>query len=53
MRISHQGAGRRQTEVALDTGGGMWVAFRAGIRFIHLDSAPNCWRAAAGVTFAP
>ncbi len=59
VRISDHGAGRREAELALDMGGGMWlritsrVAFRADIRFIHIDNAPNFWRAAAGVTFAP
>ena len=43
-------------EVALTLGGGVWVpmrgrvASRADLRFIHVNNAPNFWRAYYGVT---
>ena len=56
-------AGRADTEteveLAVDVGGGFWLrvagplALRTDLRFIHIDNAPNFWRVAAGVTFAP
>ena len=48
-----------EVELALDVGGGFWLrvvgplALRTDVRFIHIDDAPNFWRAAAGVTLAP
>ena len=48
-----------QVELAIDAGGGFWLrvagplALRADIRFIHIDNAPNFWRAVAGITIAP
>ena len=60
VRLS-TGRAETQTEVepAVDVGGGLWLrvagpfALRVDVRFIHIDNAPNFWRAAAGVTFAP
>ena len=48
-----------QVELAVDVGGGFWLwvagplALRGDIRFIHIDNAPNFWRAVAGITIAP
>ena len=48
-----------EVELAVDVGGGVWLwvagplALRADVRFIHIDNAPNFWRSAAGLTFAP
>ena len=48
-----------EVELAVDLGGGFWLrvagplALRADIRFIHIDNAPNFWRAVAGITIAP
>jgi hypothetical protein len=58
-RITAPRPGPTSLEVALDFGGGVWlrvagpIALRADVRFIHIDNAPNFWRAAGGVTFAP
>ncbi len=48
-----------KVELAVDFGGGIWLrvtgplALRADVRFIHIDDAPNFWRAVAGITVAP
>jgi len=48
-----------EVELAVDVGGGLWLrvagplALRVDVRFIHIDNAPNFWRAVAGVTLAP
>ena len=58
-RISTTRAGmaaERDVELAVDFGGGLWLrvsgplALRADVRFIHIDNAPNFWRAATGLT---
>jgi hypothetical protein len=49
---------RTALEVAVDMGGGAWlrvagpVAIRGDVRFIHIDNAPNFWRAGGGITVA-
>ncbi len=54
-----QAAADVEVELALDVGGGVWLrvagpfALRADVRFIHIDNAPNFWRAASGLTFWP
>ena len=59
-RLSSGRAGAEtEVELAVDVGGGLWLrvagplALRADIRFIHIDAAPNFWRAVAGITVAP
>ena len=59
-RLSSGRAGTEtEVELAVDFGGGVWVrvtgplALRADVRFIHIDNAPNFWRAAAGTTITP
>lgn len=57
-RLSSSGA-ETDVELAVGIGGGVWVhvtgplAFRADVRFIHIDNAPNFWRTAAGITITP
>ncbi len=58
-RLSRGPAGAEtQIELAVDFGGGIWLriagpfALRADVRFIHIDNAPNFWRAVAGITVA-
>ena len=59
-RVSSGLAGAEtEVELAVDFGGGIWLrvagplALRADVRFIHIDDAPNFWRAVAGITVAP
>ena len=59
-RLSTGGpAPQTAVELAVDVGAGFWLrgagplALRTDLRFIHIDNAPNFWRAVAGVTFAP
>ena len=55
-RLSTSQAETTDVELAVDVGGGLWVrvrgpfSLRADVRFIHIDNAPNFWRAAGGVT---
>ena len=59
-RLSGGPAGAEaEVELAVDVGGGIWlrvagpIALRTDVRFIHIDDAPNFWRAVAGITVAP
>ena len=59
-RLSTGRAGAEtEVDLAVDFGGGIWLrvarplALRADVRFIHIDDAPNFWRAVAGITVAP
>ena len=58
VRLTDEAQVGTATEVAMTLGGGVWVSvsdwisLRTDLRFIHVNNAPNLWRAYGGATFS-